>query len=534
VAGALADDEGLHAGLFLGPYELLARAGSGGMAHVWAARHRPTRAVFALKILRSRLSENASFRQMFFDEARIASRIQHENVCRTYELVELDGMLAIVMEWVDGASLIRVLRPGAEDDDDVPRIALPVRHAVKILAETCAGLHAAHELRSEDGRPLEVVHRDVSPHNVLLTLDGRVKVTDFGVAKALGKLHMTIAGQVKGKLAYMSPEQLVGGGVDRRSDVFALGTVLYETTTGRRPFRGENDTELMSAIVVGTFDPPSAIAPGYPRELERIVMRAMATDPDARYATARQLREALEGFLASSGPALEAQHISFLVRERCGHQGANRADLAARIESGSSAMEIARRPATSTERERGLGVIGGALAVLLGLTLGVGVLFYVREARRAHLASSSQLRRKAVAAPLVDAGAPPLASGVVSAAAIDATPAAPPTAAGGGGERGEHDKSEVHLLVPEGARLFLDGHPLPVGTTSVHRPDAGAHNVLVRAEGREDMVVVVEPDAPDEIQVTMPARQKRPPAHPPTGPAPSPTPTPSMPPNPYE
>ncbi|MBN9163729.1 MAG: serine/threonine protein kinase, partial [Myxococcales bacterium] len=292
--------------------------GSGGMAHVWAARHRGAGVVFALKMLMPHLAENASFREMFFDEARIASRIRHENVARTFELVDLDGMLTLVMEWVDGSSMVRMLRPGLEDREDLPRVALPIRHAAKIVAETCAGLHAAHELIGDDGRPLAVVHRDVSPHNILLTRDGHVKVTDFGVAKAVGKSHMTIAGQVKGKLAYMSPEQLIGGGLDRRSDIFALGSVLYESTTGERPFQGEHDPQLMTAIVMGNFLPPSEVVRGYPRGLEEIVMKALATEPDARFATALHLKQALDGWLAASGPPVGAAQVALLLQERCG------------------------------------------------------------------------------------------------------------------------------------------------------------------------------------------------------------------------
>jgi serine/threonine-protein kinase len=398
VASPFPDDDGLRAGRMLGAYELLAPVGSGGMAHVWAARDRRVHRIYALKMLREELAENVSFRQMFFDEARIASRIRHDNVCATYELVELDGILTLVMEWVDGPSLMHVLRPGLRGggvaEDDLPRVPLPLRAAARIIAETCAGLQAAHDLVDDDRRSLDVVHRDVSPHNVLLTRGGRVKVTDFGVAKALGKLHMTIVGQVKGKLAYMSPEQLVGEAVDRRSDVFALGAVLYEVTTGARPFQGEHDPEVMSAIVLGDFPPPSVIAPGYPPELEQIVMRALSANPRARFGAAWELRDALERWLARTGPPLAPAQIAQLVHERCGRELAQRAralnvpapapvfaPATPRMAPRASAKPPLPTRATATPA-RGLGPLGAVLAILVGAAMGLAILLYVQARRR--------------------------------------------------------------------------------------------------------------------------------------------------------
>lgn len=490
--------------------------GSGGMACVWAARHRGTHVIHALKMLRPHLAENVSFREMFFDEARIASRIRHENVCGTFELVELEGILTLVMEWVDGSSLVRMLRPGPPNERN-PRVALPIRHAVKILAEACAGLHAAHELADGEGRSLSVVHRDVSPHNILLTLDGRVKVTDFGVAKALGKMHMTIAGQLKGKLAYMSPEQLVGGGIDRRSDVFALGNVLYETTTGERPFRGEHDPQLMAAIIMGNFEPPSAVVRDYPPALENIVMRALAIEPEARYSTALQLRRALEEWLAVSGPPVGPPQIAQLLYERCGEEINDRAAgvmplppppaiSSARLESSSSAMEVDRRSVPSNEAPQGMSMLAGVLAVLVGLMLGLCVLFYVRTARREHAEAVASISLAAdAAAPIV----------VIADAAIRTDERVE-----GAPAPGSNELAQVALQVPQGAQLFVDGQPLPPGTVTIPRPDAGSIHILVKADGRQDTMVVVEPDSPDTLEVTMPRKKPRAPA--PTVPPPNP------------
>lgn len=545
VRHALSDDHELRPGRILGPYELLVPVGSGGMAHVWAARHRGAGVVFALKMLMPHLAENAAFREMFFDEARIASRIRHENVARTFELADLDGILTLVMEWVDGSSMVRMLRPGLEDRDDLPRVALPIRHAAKIVAETCAGLHAAHELVGDDGRPLAVVHRDVSPHNILLTRDGHVKVTDFGVAKAVGKSHMTIAGQVKGKLAYMSPEQLIGGGVDRRSDIFALGSVLYESTTGERPFQGEHDPQLMTAIVMGNFLPPSEVVRGYPRGLEEIVMKALSTEPDARFATALHLKQALESWLAASGPPIGAAHVAHLLQERCGPElNARTTGLSItqpapppqpvprpppsgphlQVET-SGAMEIDRRqePAPAA-KATGVSTLGAILAVLVGVVLGLGVLLYVRNVR---------LERRA-AVDIADASTtvailpPATLDASVAALVVDDLDDVPATA-----PDADVHPSEVTLHVPGGARIFVDGRELPAGSTSLSRPDAGVISVLVKAEGHEDAIVEIRSTSPDEIEVPM-VEKPKPKPRPPATPNADSDPAPAMPPNPYD
>jgi serine/threonine protein kinase len=492
------DEHDLFPGRILGPYELLVRVGSGGMARVWAARHRGTHQIFALKMLLSHLKENTSFRDMFFDEAHIASRIRHENVCATYELLDLEGHLALVMEWVDGTSLMHMLRPGANVEEPGPRVPLPLRHAVKIVAETSAGLHAAHELVDERGQPFLVVHRDVSPHNVLITRDGRVKVTDFGVAKAYGKLHKTIAGQVKGKLAYMSPEQLTGGGVDRRSDIFSLGSVLYEATTGQKPFQGDHDPQVMAAIIMGNYEPPTAIVPGYPRALERIVLRAMATDPEARFSNTLQLRQALEGWLAESGPAIGPSHIAAVVHERCGRDLAERSlatSVVPAIPSSASRVDTPRDVGPVADPVASTNLLGALLAVIVGLIGGAAVLFYVHEARRTRAMHN-------VTSATLDASSPaPLV--------VNTAPVSEPPDASSYMIVGDRDPlPEIQLLVPEGAHIFVDNRELPPGSTNVPRPDGGPSAVVVRAEGRNDAILMLDAAAPDVIEVRL-TRKKR-------------------------
>jgi serine/threonine protein kinase len=314
----------LGRGTRLGRYELLAPIGVGGMAKVWAARqsgYGGFAKVVAIKTILPHLSRESDFERLFVDEARVASLVRHPNVCEIFELSEEGQVLFLVMEWVDGDSLIKLLKPGTEVIPFDPRIA------ARIGAETCAGIHAAHIQHDHEGKPLNIVHRDVSPHNILLSAEGVVKVTDFGVAKAAGQTHdQTVAGQLKGKLEYMSPEQITGVAVDARTDVFGMGGVIYEATTGHQPFEANADLEVMTKIVEGRMTPPSTYVKGYPRELEAILYRAMAKEQSDRFASADEMRIALETWLARSGPPVTHAEVATLLRSRVGPKMDERLD----------------------------------------------------------------------------------------------------------------------------------------------------------------------------------------------------------------
>lgn len=303
-------------GTKLGRYELLAAIARGGMAIVWAARPSgPLDKLVAVKTILPELAGDPSFQRMFVDEARLAARVEHPNVCATLELGEEQGTLFLAMEWVNGDSLARILRPAAGGEPE----PLDPRVAARILADAAAGLHAAHETVDEHGRPLGVVHRDVSPHNFLVSLDGAVKVCDFGVAKAFGQVQeQTRAGQIKGKISYMAPEQIAGSAIDRRCDVFALGSVLYEATTGVKPFRAENDVATMHRILAGQYAPPEQLVPGFPAELAAILRHALEVDPARRIPTADAFRAALEGWLGRVGAASMGSAVAHVVRQRIG------------------------------------------------------------------------------------------------------------------------------------------------------------------------------------------------------------------------
>jgi eukaryotic-like serine/threonine-protein kinase len=268
---------------------------------VWAARLHGTRGfqkVVAIKTILSGAIDDARMEEMFLVEAELASQIHHPNVVGTIDLGEHEGTLYLVMEWVDGESLNVLMSKAA------PHGGVPLAIGVNLIGQACQGLYAAHQLRDDQGALLGVVHRDVSPHNVLVTYSGTAKLVDFGIAKATSQASSTEAGEVKGKFAYMAPEQVRAQAVDARTDLFALGILLYQITTGKHPFRGENPAETLQNICAERGPiPPSAFLPDYPAELEAVVLKALAKNPDQRFSSANELLTALEK--AMPGP-LEA------------------------------------------------------------------------------------------------------------------------------------------------------------------------------------------------------------------------------------
>jgi serine/threonine protein kinase len=309
----------LQRGKLLGRNELLLPIGRGGMATVWVARRheddRKDDRVVAIKAILADLAEEEEFVKMFLDEGRLVQMIRHPNVVDLYEVGQDEGVMYMAMEWVEGDSLHTLIAEAGK------RRPIPPEMAVRIVADAASGLHAAHELTNEQGESLGVVHRDVSPHNILIGTTGSVKLVDFGVAKAVERLaEATMAGQVKGKFGYMSPEQAVARPVDRRSDVFSLGIVLFEVTTGRRLFRGSNDAETLHLVVEGDIPRPTSIDPRYPPRLEQIVLKALSRSRRERYQTAEELQKALEGFLKQERTVVPRAGIASLMRKILGER----------------------------------------------------------------------------------------------------------------------------------------------------------------------------------------------------------------------
>lgn len=287
------------------------------MATVWVAREHADvpeqERLVAVKAILHDLATDKEFVDMFLDEGRLIRAIRHPNVVDVYEVDEADGVMYMAMEWVEGDSLHAVIAESGK------RRPIPAEMAVRIIADAAAGLHAAHELTDESGRLLGVVHRDVSPHNILIGTDGAIKLVDFGVAKAMGRIgDATQAGQLKGKFGYMSPEQARGKPVDRRADIFALGIVLFELTTTRRLFRGEHDAETLHLVVSGKIPEPRSIDPEYPEELQRIVLRALERDIDRRYQTALELQQDLQAYLQTNRILVPHSGVASLLKRVLG------------------------------------------------------------------------------------------------------------------------------------------------------------------------------------------------------------------------
>jgi serine/threonine protein kinase len=288
-----APESPLAKGQVLGRYELLLPVARGGMGQVWAARLRGARGfhkLVAIKTVLPMLDDAGRMDRMLFDEARIASLVQHSNVAQTLELGEHEGTLYLVMEWIDGEPLSYLLSCAE------PRGGMPLAIAVNLVAQALRGLHAAHELVDDAGVLLGVVHRDMSPHNVLVTYDGLAKIVDFGIAKAVNEqASSTAAGEIKGKFSYMAPEQILGERIDRRADLFSVGIMLYMLTAGRHPFKNHNPAGVLHSIT--SEEPaarPSLTNPGYSRTLEAVLLKALDKAPEQRWSSAEEMRLALQ------------------------------------------------------------------------------------------------------------------------------------------------------------------------------------------------------------------------------------------------
>ncbi|MBX3248885.1 MAG: serine/threonine protein kinase [Myxococcales bacterium] len=293
-------------GTFYGRYELLRKIAAGGMAEIFLARHWGEGGFFrdvVIKRLFKNLAEHEPTLRMFHYEARLLAHLGHPNIPQAYDLGFAEGTWFIAMEYVDGLNVADVWRTGVRS-----RVFMPLHVTIGVALQVCEALHHAHEARDKAGRPLRIVHRDVTPQNVMLTRDGVAKLMDFGVAKTDAR-DDTEAGAVKGTWSYMAPEQVRGRKVDRRADVFALGVILYELTTGTRLFRG-TDAQIMTQIVEEDAPAPSSRVPEYPADLEEIVLACLRRDLRGRIASAGDLALHLEHFAMRNGMSVGPRAIA--------------------------------------------------------------------------------------------------------------------------------------------------------------------------------------------------------------------------------
>jgi eukaryotic-like serine/threonine-protein kinase len=309
----------------VGRYALYGKIAAGGMATVHLGRLLGpvgfSRTV-AIKRLHPQFTEDPDFVSMFLDEARLAARIRHPSVVPTLDVVTAGGEIFLVMEFVQGETLARILRTLAPKGERIP---LPI--VASVFSNVLHGLHAAHEAKSERGTPLEMVHRDVSPHNVMIGVDGTARLLDFGIAKAVGRLQTTREGQIKGKLAYLAPELLGGAAATRQTDVYATAVCLWEALTGKRLFEAANEGSLVNQVLKGEVKRPGELVPELPPAVDPIVMRGLDREPANRFATAREMATALEDALPLANPSAVGAWVEQAAAEALARKAAQLAEI---------------------------------------------------------------------------------------------------------------------------------------------------------------------------------------------------------------
>ncbi|MCX4243349.1 serine/threonine-protein kinase [Paraliomyxa miuraensis] len=374
----------LAPGATIGRYQIIRRLQKGGMAELYLARQlaaapgaepaaglasSPPRyeKIVALKRVLPHLAEDAAFVRMFLNEARLAAGLDHGNIAHVLDFGSQGPEHYLVLEYVHGCSVLELLKEAGKHGG----LSLPC--ALTIVHEVAAALHYAHDKAGPDGRPLGLVHRDVSPSNVLVSYDGEVKLVDFGIAKATAHTRVTQSGTIKGKLAYMAPEQVRGETLDRRADVFSLAVVMYELCTGRRCFVAPGEFALINRVAAGKYERPSAIRPGFPEPLERIIARGLAVAIEERFESARALQLAIEEFAEDHGLRLSKLALADAMVGLFGHVAypTTQALPAPVPPPTSEPTPLPLEPVTRSRRSRATGwLAAGALGLGLGLGLG--------------------------------------------------------------------------------------------------------------------------------------------------------------------
>jgi serine/threonine protein kinase len=435
-----------------GKYYLVDRIATGGMAEIFKAKtfgEAGFENLVVIKRILAHLSDDPDFIGMFIDEAKVTVALQHRNVVRVYDFGKLGPNYFIAMECLDGKDSRQILRKLAQS-----RGYVPIEFAVFIAAEACKGLEYAHTKTDLQGQPYGIVHRDVSPSNILVSYDGDVKVADFGIAKAHNNLSDTDAGVLKGKYEYMSPEQAAGEDIDARSDIFALGIVLWEMLTGRRLFKADGDVATLEKVKAADVAPPSSVASRVPASLDAIVLKALAKDKNDRYPTARAFQEALAEYLFPSTSDQLHTALSGFMNELFADEIAAERE---RLEAGSTIAQKLHQATPAPDWSATTGAGGKASWALLG---GVAVLLVVFAAV--------------------------LGGGTVWwLAASTPTEVAP-------------EKTAVDVLVDVPAQIFVDDVPFtagPVGGMLLEGFPPGIHRIKLVADGYETVEesLAVEP-----------------------------------------
>jgi serine/threonine-protein kinase len=489
----------------VGKYRVLAELGRGGMANVFLAVIRGPAGIGKLVVLKALLPELAcqpEALEMFLDEARLATQLNHVNVVQTYEVGTEGERHVIVMEYLDGQPLSAVLHRARASGQELAR-----EHYLSILLSVLDGLHYAHELCSYDGTLLSLVHRDVSPHNVFICYDGQVKVLDFGIAKATSSGANTATGLLKGKIAYMPPEQMAGSSLDRRADIFAVGCMLWDMAAGRKLWKDMPNASIYRKVMNGEIPRPSTVNPACDEELERITMKALAPEPDDRYPSALALHQDLERY-AERYPKPKGKDVGAFVAKLFSER---RQELKAVLEKQLAALRVEDENSRSSSSNNDL------------------------ERHRTHLASSvdvanTETRARSLRAKLRPrlgywVGAAVISTVLIAGVGVRALPSEDeardePAGKGTPEAPAASERSAVitFAAAPAEARLVLDGELLD-GTSVVRRlaRDGQVHRLHVTADGYSPVTreFTVDNDAPIEVVL-----RKMEPAVPPPAPKP--------------
>jgi serine/threonine-protein kinase len=363
----------------VGRYAIFDEIAAGGMATVYLGRLMGSGGfarTVAIKSMHPQFAKDPEFVSMFLDEARIVARIRHPNVVPTLDVVASRGEVFLVMDYVQGETLNHLAKRILARGERIPTPVL-----LRVMSDILQGLHAAHEARDEHGVPLGIVHRDVSPHNILVGIDGVARLLDFGVAKAAGRAQTTGEGQIKGKLAYMAPEQLTGSGVSRQTDIYAASVVFWEAITGSRLFTPDNNLDLHARVNHREIRRPSELVPDVPAELEAVLMRGLAPAVEDRFATAREMCAALGRCGLAEAPAVVVgEWVENLAAEVLADRTAKIAAIAS--SSGTLEMPISAPPSGPPSTPEPVGGFGTSQVDALTVTLDAGVL---RRGRRRRL-----------------------------------------------------------------------------------------------------------------------------------------------------
>ena len=391
----------------VGRYVLFGEIAAGGMAAVHFGRVRGDASfarIVAIKRLHPHLAKESELANMFVDEARIAARIQHPNVASILDVVALpEGELLIVMEYVAGESLSRLLRRLRSDGETAPADV-----TCAVICDALGGLHAAHQAKDDMGQVLGIIHRDVSPQNLLVGADGITRLVDFGVAKARGRIQATRANQVKGKIAYMAPEQLRGAAIDRRADIYAMGVVMWEALAGERLFEADSEGETVTKILDRVIPAPSTVRSAVPKALDGVVLKALARDPSGRFGTARDMAAAIESAMTPASARGVADFVQMVAGDVLAERQRAVAELERRTENDDSTVGAL---ITNPVRARRLRATWIVAAVMLGL------------AATTAAAVSGRLRTRPVASGVsTEVVAPVLSSPVVTSANVPEPP----------------------------------------------------------------------------------------------------------------